>query len=437
MSELEMSEPEMNEPEINEPEMIEPEMKQSGFNAESAMFKSVLNALATLGVLVAVILPALAAEPVTSQKSSEGMAMQAARARMMTARGAKVAYTKKFDLSSLPEYVPHQKVSGTIQLWGSNYITDGFLGGYWEAAFKKYHPHVALDFHMKTTLAAVPSLVFGVSDVGIGRKITFSELELFQRYTDRSPIEIDIATGSYDVPGWQPGYGVVVNRDNPLTKVSMKQLDGIFGAERSGGWEGTSWRPEWARGAGDNIRTWGQLGLTGEWADKPINVYGLNLRYHQATELSDAILKGSDKWNERLKIYANYVSSSGKLERALNDDLSHDRYGIAIVAAPTTSLNGGTGESALKILDLAKGDGDRFVSYTLDTLQDRTYPLYDRIFAYADRVPGQPMDPKIHEFLRFVLSREGQSEVMRDGKYLPLTADVVKEQLQKLEQAAK
>lgn len=418
--------------------MSEPEMNQAGFpKTEATMLKSAFTTLAACGLLIALIRPVQPAEPRTSQESSEGMAMQAARARMMTDRGTTIAYTKKFDLSALPAYVPQQKVSGTIRLWGSNYITDGFLGGYWEAAFKKYHPDIAFDFHMKTTLAAVPSLVFGVSDVGVGRKITFSELELFQRYTDRSPIEIDIATGSYDVPGWQPGYGVVVHGDNPLTKVSMKQLDGIFGAERSGGWEGTSWHPEWGRGAEENIRTWGQLGLTGEWADKPINVYGLNLRYHQATELSDVILKGSDKWNEHLKIYANYVSSGGKLERALNQDLSHDRYGIAIVAAPTTSLNRAAGGPALKILPLAKDDGGLSVPYTLDTLQDRTYPLYDRIYAYTDRVPGQRMDPKIYEFLRFVLSREGQTQVMRDGKYLPLTAHVVRAQLQKLEQAAK
>ncbi|TMG80205.1 MAG: phosphate ABC transporter substrate-binding protein, partial [Betaproteobacteria bacterium] len=148
------------------------------------------------------------------KESTEGLDMQAARAKMMTARGSKIAYTKKFDLSALPRYEPKRKVSGTIRMWGSNYITDGFLGGYWEAAFRKHHPDAKFDFHRKTTLAAVPSLIFGVSDLGIGRKITFAEQELFERYTDRSPVEIEIATGSYDVPGWQPGYGVVVHKDN-------------------------------------------------------------------------------------------------------------------------------------------------------------------------------------------------------------------------------
>src|SRR6202171_433181 len=74
-----------------------------------------------------------------AQQSTEGLDMQAARAKMMTVRGKKIAYTKKFDLSGLPKYQPKQKVSGTIRVWGSNYITDGFLGGYWGAAFRKYH----------------------------------------------------------------------------------------------------------------------------------------------------------------------------------------------------------------------------------------------------------------------------------------------------------
>ena len=381
-------------------------------------------------------LSATAALAQEGKESTEGLDMQAARAKMMSARGAKIAYTKKFDLSGLPPYQPKQKVSGTVRIWGSNYITDGFLGGYWEEAFRRYHPKVKFDWEMKTTLAAVPSLVYGVSDMGIGRKITFPEQELFERYKDRSPIEIEIATGSYDVPGWQPGYGVVVHKDNPLAKVTMEQLDGIFGSERAGGWEGTSWRPAWARGPEKNIRTWGQLGLTGEWKDRPINVYGLTLRYHQATEISDRVIKASDKWNEHLKIYANYVSKKGALERGMNEDLAADRYGIGIIAAPTTNLTGGTAQPTLKVLPVAAKEGGPYVPYTLETLQDRTYPLYDRIFVYTDREAGQPMNPAVVEFVRFVLSREGQELVEKDGKYLPLTAEVARAQLAKLEAAA-
>jgi phosphate transport system substrate-binding protein len=398
------------------------------------MFRRFAIGATSLALFACAVSQALAEQ---GKESTEGLDMQAARAKMMSVRGKKIAYTRSWDLSGLPKYQPKQKISGTIRMWGSNYITDGFLGGYWEAAFTKYHPDVRFDFRMKTTLAAVPSLIFGVSDIGVGRKITFSEQELFERYTDRPPIEIEVATGSYDVPGWNPGYGVVVHKDNPLAQLTVKQLDGIFGSERAGGWEGTSWRPNRARGPDENIRTWGQLGLSGEWKDKPIHVYGLTLRYHQATEISDMVLAGSDKWNEHLKIYANYVSSAGKLERGMNADLAGDRYGIGIIAAPTSNLSGGASEPALKVLPVATTAAGPYVPYTLETVHDRSYPLYDRIYAYADRASGQPMDPKVLEFLRFVLSQEGQAAVMRDGKYLPLTAEVANAQLKRLDEAAR
>jgi phosphate transport system substrate-binding protein len=368
-------------------------------------------------------------------ESTDGMAMQEARAKMMNQRGQRVAYTKVFDLSGLPAYAPKQKLSGTIRFWGSNYITDGRVGSYWEKKFREFHPDVRFEWQMKTTSAAVPSLVFGVSDIGIGRKVTFSELQMFQRYKDRDPLEIDIATGSYDVPGWQPGYGVIVHKDNPLAKISLEQLDGIFGAERAGGWDGTSWKPDRARGPEKNLRRWGQLGLKGEWADREINVYGLNQRYHQAVEISDMILGSSDKWNEKLRIYANYVTADGKLARGMNEDLVADKYGIGIVAAPTTNLGGGAAQATQKILPVGHTNAGPFVAYTLDTLQDRSYPLHDEIFAYADIDPSKPADMKVIEFLRFVVSREGQELVMKDGKYLPLTANVARAELAKIDAA--
>lgn len=389
--------------------------------------------------LIALIASLAGAALLTAQadKVSTGLAMQEARAAGLKTKGKKAYYpADQWDLSDLPAYQPKAKITGTIRLWGSNYIVDGNLGGYWEAEFRKFHPDVKFEYNMLTTRAAVPSLVFGVSDLGIGRKITTEELQLFQRYKNHDPLEVMIATGSYNVTGWQPAFGIVVHRDNPLTKITLDQLDGIYGAERLGGWVGTDWHPEFARGPEKNIRTWGQLGLTGEWADKPITPYGLNQRYHQATEISDRILQGSDKWNERLRIYANYVAADAKpgdtsgmgfgaLKRGLNDDLVKDRFGIAYIAAPV----GKNLPPELKVLELGRTAAGPFYAYTLENLRSRQYPLVDEIYAYGD----QPLDPKVREYLRFIVSREGQTAVMRDGKYLPLTAEAAKAELQKLE----
>jgi phosphate transport system substrate-binding protein len=385
-------------------------------------------AAALAGALLSLSL-LLGSTPAAAQadRVAHGLALQAARARFVVVKAKKVFYTRRWDLRGLPDYHPRQQVSGTIRMWGSNYIQDSNLGKYWEDGFRKYQPNAHIAFHMKSATAAVPALVFGAADIGVGRKITFAEQLLYERYKNRDPLIITAATGSYDVTGWQPGYGIVVSKENPLSCLSMQQLDGIFGAERTGGWKGTSWHPEWARGPQENLRTWGQLGLTGDWASHPINPYGLNLRYHQATEMSDDILKGSDKWNERLRIYANYVTPDGKLGRDLKADLARDRYGIAWIAAPTFQL-----PPQLKVLAISRRTGGQCIPYTLQTVHDRTYPLISQIYMFANRNADGSVKPLVREFLRYVASRQGQEAVERDGKYLPLTAKVARRQLRKL-----
>jgi phosphate transport system substrate-binding protein len=375
----------------------------------------------------------IAALPARAQ-TSDGLALHRARAKALEAggKGKKAYYTTKWDLSGLPHYKPSVKVTGPIRMWGSNYITDGLLAGYWEEGFKKFHPGVTFDLHMKTAAASMPGLVLGVSDLGPGPRASFSEIMIYQRYFNADPLEILFATGSYDVTGWNPSFGIVVNKDNPLTKITMEQLDGLYGAERTGGWVGTSWHPEFARGPEKNIRTWGQLGLTGDWANKPIIPYGLNLRYHQATTLSDMLLKGSDKWNEKLRIYANYVDANGNLGRGLNEDLKDDLYGIAYIAAPTRAVKEFPN---LKIIPVAQTAAGPFVEYTMENLHSHQYPLTDSVYFYANALPGKGIDPRVKEFLRYVLSQEGQADIMRDGKYLPLTPEIAARELAKLNAA--
>ncbi len=363
-------------------------------------------------------------------QSRDGLEVQKARAEHVTSRGKQVYYTQKFDLSGLPAYVPRHEVSGTIRMWGNNYIEDSNLGGDWERGFRKFHPGVKFDRSgLKSGLVATAGLVAGVADIVGNRRITFAELESFERMFNYDPLEITMARGSYDVPGWMTTFCIVVHRDNPITQLTLKQLDGIFGAARDGGWEGTSWHPEAGRSAKENIRTWGQLGLTGEWADKPINVYGLNLRYNNCDMFEHAVFHGGDKWNENLREYANYSRADGTLAIAaaeLIKDLGKDRYGIG-----WSGIQNVTPQT--KALALAATEGGPYVALTIENVQNRTYPLAFDMFFYVNRPPGRPVDPKVKEFLRYVLSREGQEAVQRDGKYLPLTAEVVREQLEKLE----
>ena len=262
----------------------------------------------------------------------------------------------------------------------------------------------------------------------MGHHPGFYDLLAYQRVMNCDPVEFTVVTGSYDVAGWENSTVILVNQDSPLKGITMKQLDGIFGSARDGGWAGTNFRPDWARGPEGNLRTWGQLGLKGEWADQRITPYGFNLRYNTATDFADKVLKASDKWNEDIHAYAHIVQPDGTRyiqADQITDSLAKDRFGIA--------YNRFRGERpGVRRLPVAATDNGPFVEHTLENVQNRTYPLYNEAYFYTNVKPGTEMNPLVKEFIRFVLSQEGQTEVMRDGKYLPLTAEVVREQLKKL-----
>ena len=173
----------------------------------------------------------------------DSLNVQKARNEHVAGRGKKAFYTRTFDLSDLPHYVPEGNVSGTIRMWGLNYIKDGNLTDYWEKGFAKFHPGVNFDYHLTTAYTAVSGLVAGLADIGPCRKLEFGETEEFERVFNYHPSEITFATGSYDVPGWNNSFGIFVNKANPIAKLTKKQLDRIFGAARDGGWVGTEWHP--------------------------------------------------------------------------------------------------------------------------------------------------------------------------------------------------
>jgi phosphate transport system substrate-binding protein len=378
---------------------------------------------AVLAATLAIALPALA-------QDRDALEVQKARNAHVAGRRNLVDYPpESFDLSDLPSYKPQQQVSGVIRMTGSNYIADSHVGEYWVAAFKKFQPGVTFEFNLKTPSAAVYALFLDAGDVDPSRKMTFEDLLAYERTMNADPVEIEYATGSYDVPGWSPAFGIFVNKANPVTKLNVAQLEAIFGAERTGAWEGTSWHPERSRASDQNIRTWGQLGLAGEWADKPIHVYGVNLRYHQATRFEDQVMHGSAKWNPALLEYANYGKPDGTLAIGASmmvEDLAKDPYGICY-SEENFKVEGA------KLIALAPGNSTNYVPLTRENVRNRSYPLYDAVYLYANGSAEKPMDPKVKEFLRFVLSREGQEAIAKDGKYLPLTREVVDAQLKKLQ----
>jgi phosphate transport system substrate-binding protein len=379
---------------------------------------------------ILIISTMLAAAVPAFGQDRDALDVQKARNAHVAGRRNLVDYPPdKFDISDLPSYKPQQQVSGVIRMTGSNYIADSHVGENWLAAFKMFQPGVTFEFNLKTPSAAVYALFLNAGDVDPSRKMTFEDLLAYERSMNADPVEIEYATGSFDVPGWSPAFGIFVNKSNPIAKLNMAQLEAIFGAERTGAWEGTSWHPDRARTPAQNIRTWGQLGLAGEWANKPIHVYGVNLRYHQAIRFEDQVMHGSAKWNPALQEYANYGKPDGTLAIGASmmvEDVAKDPY--AICYSEENFKVAGT-----KLLALAPGESTNYVALTRENVRNRSYPLYDAVYLYANGSSEKPMDPKVKEFLRFVLSREGQEAIAKDGKYLPLTREVVDAQLKKLQ----
>ena len=191
---------------------------------------------------------------------------------------------------------------------------------------------------------------------------------------------------------------------------------GKCGAERAGGWNALTWDTGIARTAKDNIRTWGQLGLTGEWADRPIHPYAPpRLGAGAITYFQIRVFGGAEIWNESLREYAD--------RKQMLADLARDPHGIAY--APAAYANPG-----VKILALGETKAGPHVTLDRASVQARTYPLHRPVYVYytVDNANNELMptlgDPRVKEFIRYILSKQGQQDVAGEGSYLPLPATV-------------
>jgi len=393
-------------------------MRHAAIAKTSTLSTAVLLGAGLLAAAMALALPARAQDVEdTAQK------LKQQHLKSVGSRADRQFYDpKRFDLSDLPAYTPGQQVSGTIRIGRAKYLRTGSVMETWEKAFKQHHPGITFE-HSEHGLGA------GEVDIVQQRGYTFGEWQEAMLVQGHYPLEIEMATGSYNVPGWTPAFSIFVNKNNPIKGLTLGQLDGIFGGARRGGFEKTVWNPAAARGRDKNIRTWGQLGLTGDWAKQEINPNGRPLKYHIQLYFERKVFNGGSIWNENLREWAHELKSDGT--RALSSvtmvgAVGEDPYGI-VYADLASSI------PEVKLLPIARDANSPFVELNLDTLRTREYPLFLEVYLYANREPGKPLDPKIEEFLRFVLSREGQQAIADDAKWLPLTRKVVDQQLHKLD----
>ncbi|HKB90315.1 MAG TPA: substrate-binding domain-containing protein [Opitutaceae bacterium] len=340
------------------------------------------------------------------------------------------------ELPDLPPYKVEFKVVGGLRIVGSelknavDYLAEGFA---------KFHPDSRVTTsHIPSSEGGIAGLYCGISDVApMGDDAKITDMMPFYNATGYMPLEISVATGGYEKRGSLFAWAIVVSKDNPLNEISVDELERTFGSERSGGWELVDgnylYTAKYARTAANNIRKWDQLGLSGEFVGKEIETFGYCAPGF-ATYFERNWFHWSKKWNGNFQEYVEFKQATPDAaglavvsDRPL-EALAKNKFAIGIAA-----LMHAKDYPDLKVLKISQRKGGPAIAFTPDNVANRTYPLIRDAFFYLNKPPGRPLDPKAREFMRFVLSREGQEIIARVGYYYPLKADYLKEQLKKLD----
>jgi len=317
-------------------------------------------------------------------------------------------------LAALPPYTPQRQVSGVIRTWGHVYVADAMAR--WEAGFRRYHPNVRFEDNLASSAAALAGLFSGVADIGfVAREPRPMELAGYRRVKKQAPLGIRVMTGAYLNADKVVALGILVHRDNPLTGITFTQLDGVFGGE--------------TRRAGHRIRTWGELGLGGPWADRPIHTYAGTPDAAPGFRFSQQVMQGSQLWNQDLKLFDD-IEAPGKPTRyattQVAEAVAKDSDGIGLSGA-------GNGGDDVKVLPVSEGAAGPFVAPSVGAVAEGRYPLTRYVWLFVDGRPGAPANPDAAEFIRYILSREGQQAVVDEGDYLPLPAAIAAEERAKLQ----
>jgi phosphate transport system substrate-binding protein len=274
----------------------------------------------------------------------------------------------------------------------------------WEHGFEKHHPGVLFKNQLHGTASGIAGLYAGAAELAVmGREIWPIEVMAYQSVFSRAPLQIDVATGSYDIPKSTYALVIYVHKSNPLSKLTLDQLAAVFGL------------PEGPGAAA--IRTWDQLGLPGKWAGRPIHTYSFDYDNDKSVFFRRRVFQKRYRWDSRTREFSNVINSNGESQEAgklILEALAQDPLGIA-VSNPHYAI----GNVRALSLDV---DGNA-VAATPETVRQRTYPLTRAVYIYTNRDPKRALENNIAAFLRYILSDEGQREVIKDGTYLPLTPE--------------
>ena len=297
-----------------------------------------------------------------------------------------------------PKIAPYQKVSGisgNINSIGSDTMNN--LMTLWCEGFTKFYPNVRCQIEGKGSSTAPPALISGTAQIGpMSRPMKGEEIDEFEKKFGYKPTGIRTSLDSL---------AVYVNKDNPIECLTMQQVDAIFSKTRK-------------CGETEDITTWGQVGLTGDWANRPISLYGRNSASGTYGFFKEhALCKGDYK--DQVKEQPGSAS--------VVQGVSEDRFGVGYSGI-------GYQTSGVRAVPLSPKEGKPCKAADYQNVLDGSYPLGRYLYVFINKAPNKPLDPLVTQFVEFILSREGQEVVVKDG-YDPIPANIASEELKRIESA--
>ena len=291
----------------------------------------------------------------------------------------------------------------TIRVWGHGHRGQDYiltLLRAWQDGYRKTHPEVRFDDQLDGNASAIGGLFTGTADLAIlDREASFIEVDAYQQGAGYDPFRIPVALGSVAIRHHAPALVIYVNRQNPLSHLTLQQLDAIFDADHRLGER--------------SLKTWGDLGLTGEWAGRPIQLYTYNIQSAEVQFFERAALKGSQKFSCCLNLFQAKPGETAEAQIAAA--VAKDKYGLALSSLPAQGL---------KAIALSGSEDANPVELSAETITAVTYPLARTVYVYANRKPKSAVPLNVAGFLEYIVSPEGQAIVARTGGYLPLSAEL-------------
>ena len=301
-----------------------------------------------------------------------------------------VAEVLKVD-PELPRYKAVSGVSGNLSSVGSDTLNN--LMTFWAETFNKFYPNVKIQIEGKGSSTAPPALISGTAQLGpMSRPMKGTEIDAFEKKFGYKPTGLRSAVDAL---------AVFVNKDNPIKCLTIAQVDAIFSKSRRYGHK-------------EDVKTWGQLGLTGDWANRPISLFGRNSASGTYGFFKEHALKNGD-YKDELKEQPGSAS--------VVQGVAVDRYAMGYSGIGYTT-------AGVRAVPLSEKEGGACAEATADNAYSGKYPLSRFLFIYVNRAPDKRLDPLTREFARFLLSKDGQEAVIKDG-YFPIPNSIAKEELSK------